>query len=350
MQRLTDRLRRLRATADRGASAVLVGLLAIPLFAVAALAIDIAAMHADKQILQTGADAAALAVAQDCARNECTGTDATAEEMADANTPFGGEATATIVTLDEAAGVVTVRTDSSRNHFFAPVIGQDEGDIAASATAQWGYPTTGSGMLPYIMSYCEVLHQTGATPIVEDGEVVGIDFPEDADPVTFTFSDPKAPKDSGCTGPAGAHMPGGFGWLEATADCTGPVGDVGDWVPSDPGESPPNTCDPSDFEALIGETILVPIFDAASEAGGSHGEYRIFGFAAFTLLEYKLTGQYKTDGSGNLCNGLEKGSGSSLRCIHGTFDRFVDVSGDFDLGTDGPQLGAAVVELTLTED
>ncbi|NNU27250.1 pilus assembly protein TadG-related protein [Isoptericola sediminis] len=345
MQRLTDRLRRLRATADRGASAVMVGLLAVPLFAVAALAVDIAALHADKQILQTGADAAALAVAQDCARDECTGTDATAEEMADANTPLGGDPTATITTLDTAAGVVTVRTDSSRNHFFAPVIGEDEGAVAAVATAKWGHPTAGAGMLPYILSYCEVVHQAGAVEVYEDGALVGVDFPQDAEPVTFEFT---KTSDSDCTGPSGNVLPGGFGWLEGSEGCTGPVGSVGDWVPSSPGESPPNECDPSDFDDMLGETILIPIFSEENASGGANGEYRLLGFAAFTLIGYDFTGQYHSDGDSKLCK--NEGLDPSARCLRGTFEHFVDATGGFELGTDGPQLGAAVVELTLTED
>ncbi|WP_258933500.1 pilus assembly protein TadG-related protein [Nesterenkonia pannonica] len=80
---------------DRGAVGVIVALMLVPIMILAALAIDVAAMHATKQQLQTGADAGALAIAQDCARYEddanCdAGTAAgTAQQMATANVTIG---------------------------------------------------------------------------------------------------------------------------------------------------------------------------------------------------------------------------------------------------------------------
>ncbi len=347
MQRLTDRLsRRFGADRDRGASAVLVGLLLVPLLGFAAIAVDIAAMHADRQMLQTGADAAALAVAQDCARGECGDSAATASSMATANDPFGGPAEATITRLDTDAGIVTVRTDSSREHFFAQVVGFDDAaDLAAAATARWGVPARGAGVLPYVLSYCELIWQAGASPVYEDGVLVGVEFPEDPQAVTFEFT---KTSDSSCTGPSGNVLPGGFGWLTASAGCTGPTVEAGGWVPSAPGESPPNGCSPADFNALRGETVLIPVFDVSNEAGGANGEYRILGFAAFTLLEYEFTGQYVSPGGRNLCRNA--GLDPQARCLQGTFERFVDASGDYELDPDGPQLGVGAVELTLTEN
>ena len=73
MQRLKD---------ERGAVAVMVALLMVPLIAFAAIAIDVAAMWSERQQLQTAADAGALAIAQDCARGTCGNPAQTAQSLA----------------------------------------------------------------------------------------------------------------------------------------------------------------------------------------------------------------------------------------------------------------------------
>lgn len=344
-----------RTQKDRGASAVLVGLLLVPLLGFAALAIDIAAMHADKQLLQTGADAAALAVAQDCAKGECGDPDATASEMATQNNPFGGSAWATITRLDTDEGVVTVRTESSRNHFLAPIIGIDDADIAAAATARWGYPSSGAAVLPFTLGACEILSQVpGLTAQYDDaGNIIRIDFPEDAPPVTVEFT--KTNDVGDCTGPSGLAVPGGFGWLDPGAGCTGPVATIDSWVQTSVGNTLPQGCSNADFLALIGETVLIPIFDQAVD-NGTNAQYHIIGFAAFTLTEYYFGGQNRSPGGQGLCAGMGGGGGggsggndnaNNARCLQGTFERFVDASGEYELDPDAPQLGAAIVRLTL---
>ena len=43
------------------------------------------------------------------------------------------------------------------------------------------------------------------------------------------------------------------------------------WYSSDTGNTPPGGCNPSDFDALIGKTILIPIFDQTNDLGGNNG-------------------------------------------------------------------------------
>ena len=74
--------------AERGATVILIAIMITALFAVAALAVDVSAMHLERRELQGAADAAALAIAEDCARTTCTDLGvvaATAETFADAN-------------------------------------------------------------------------------------------------------------------------------------------------------------------------------------------------------------------------------------------------------------------------
>jgi Flp pilus assembly protein TadG len=74
---------------ERGAVAILVALLLVVLLGVAALAVDIGLIAWTKTQLQTGADAAALAIAQNCAksgRDACqTAASSKAQTLATAN-------------------------------------------------------------------------------------------------------------------------------------------------------------------------------------------------------------------------------------------------------------------------
>ncbi|WP_324650151.1 pilus assembly protein TadG-related protein [Georgenia sp. H159] len=310
---------------DRGATAAIVALLMVPLVAVAAIAIDVAAMYADEQQLQTGADAGAIAAAQDCARGECELAPATAQAMAVANIN-DGDATGTVVALDEAAGTVTVETTTVREHWFAPVLGIDQTPIAARASARWGYPTGGQAMLPLIFSRCELTTQLGGD--LEAGTV-------DSSPRTILF-----PKHSGsdCYGQSGNPIPGGFGWLRPSGECGQTVTVIDGWASSDTGNTPPSDCVPEDFGKWVGQTVFLPVFDDMSGTG-ANGAYRVYGYAAFELTSYYFAGQYRFPYTDAPCDGSD-------RCIGGRFTRFVDLSDDFDFSPDAPNLGAAVVALT----
>lgn len=331
MQRLTRN--------DRGATAAIVALLMVPLLAVAAIAIDVAAMHVDKQQLQTGADAGALAVAQDCARDDCTVTDDTAQAMAASN-KNDGAATGSVVALDRTGGSVTVETSSVREHWFAPVIGIDQTPIETRATARWGYPTGGTAVMPLAFSWCELAAQAGIDVLRDPvtNEVIGLDIPASTPERTILFA---KKSETGCNGPSGNPIPGGFGWLTPhPQDCARTESVIDGWVGSDTGNNVPSACEPADFQRWLGETVLLPIYDATRGTGNS-GEYRVFGYAAFTLTGYKFSGNpdYVYSPYSGSCEG-------SARCVRGSFDRFVDLTDDFDYSPSGPRLGAAVVALT----
>src|SRR5918996_1648236 len=63
-------VRQFRAQPERGATAVLAGVLMVGLVGFTGLAVDGGGTYAKNQELQNGADAAALAAAQECAENE----------------------------------------------------------------------------------------------------------------------------------------------------------------------------------------------------------------------------------------------------------------------------------------
>ena len=78
---------------ERGAIAVLVALLMVVLLGFAAIAVDQGMLYAQKAQMQNGADAAALAIAQDCAKRGTAlcvpAAPGTALQLAKANTNSG---------------------------------------------------------------------------------------------------------------------------------------------------------------------------------------------------------------------------------------------------------------------
>ena len=94
MRRLSSYLARRLAPLgdDAGATIVFVAVILVALLALTAFAVDFGRMWEERRQLQNGADAAALAIAEDCARGLCDGSYdeyATAEIYVDANARDG---------------------------------------------------------------------------------------------------------------------------------------------------------------------------------------------------------------------------------------------------------------------
>jgi Flp pilus assembly protein TadG len=315
MQRLTRRMRR-RPAGERGAAAVVLSLLMVPMLGFAAIAVDVGALYAERARLQTSADSAALAVAQDCARGACGDMLATASAMVAAN---DGAATAAPPVLHSDPLSVTVQGSTPVRHWFAPILGQDSTSVSASATVAWGAPGAGTALLPLTFSWCEFAAQTGGG------------LPSGTTPRTISL-----PKKSGtgCTGPSHMFVPGGFGWLVTDPGTCRATSAVGGRSTSEAGNNPSKGCVPQDLQALSGQTVLLPIFDE-SGGTGSGAWYHVYGYAAFTITGYYFAGQYSWN---KPCSG-------SSRCISGYFTRFVDLSDRFTYTSSGPDLGASILRL-----
>lgn len=310
----------LRIADDRGAIAVFIAILLVPLLGFAAISLDIAATHAERQQLQTGADAAALAIAQDCARKNCGAPADTAQSLATLNSNSGTAVADVDPVPTEESGRVTVRNSAVRQHWFAPVLGVDSTELATSATAGWGSPTGGTSALPMIFSLCDFnKHSVDGRP--SGREQVIVTTPAG----TCTDSVDGSP----------TYLPGGFGWLETDVkkSCNATTR-IGTQAESEPG----NTAKHCDLSTIRDRTILVPIFDDADpgEKGGQGrgAWYMVYGYAAFTVTGYHFSGQSWNPP----CHGNE-------RCISGYFTTMLQEDPDFDYGPGGPDLGAAAVVL-----
>jgi Flp pilus assembly protein TadG len=302
---------------ERGAASVVVALLMVPLIGFAAVAIDVAAMYAERQQLQTGADAGALAIAQDCGRGTCGVVSQTAQALATSNLE-NASSQATVTAL--SATQVTVRNTGIKQHLFAGVLGIDSTVLTASATAAWGSPNRGTAPLPLVFSWCEWQAQTrgGLLSGTTDRVIV---FPEESD--------------TGCIGPTGTTLPPGFGWLDTDPGTCETTSAIADRIGSSTDGGPPTGCTPAGLVARQGQTVVLPLFDGYS-GKGNNATYQIHGYAAFTITGYYFGGQYNW---GSPCGGDD-------RCIRGYFTRVADLTNTFAFGPNAPQLGASIVRLT----
>ena len=321
MQRLTARCRataRPRLGDERGVSAVLVCLLLVPMFGFGAIAVDVGALYAERTRLQLAADAAALAVAADCARGDCGDMATTAQQMVTANV---GAADADPPVLTSDPDTVTVTGGAPTEHWFAPVLGYDSTELTASATVSWGAPERGIAVLPLTFSWCEFQQQT-------QGGV-----PSETTPHTIYFT--KTSNTVGCTGPSENIVPGGFAYLDTPVDECEAASARNERSYSKTGNSVPSTCAPADFAEWLGDTVLLPLFVQSGDTG-NNAWYQVYGYAAFRITGYHLGSHYST--SPQPCNGNQ-------RCVTGYFTRFVELSSAFDFTSDAPELGALVLRL-----
>lgn len=343
MRRMKFRFRRL-VHDERGANAVLIAFLLVPMMGFGALALDVSAQHAELGQLQHGADAAALAVASACANDDvaCIGTaDATAESFLDGNGAIqvAGEATAV---PNVTSRTVTVTAEAEFPHFLASLIDGD-GDpdhttIRTDATAEWGY-IGGGEFIPLAIAECELEHGIAAAGST------GTPFKllTDATP-SGGGSGPPAP--SPCDD---ADYPGGFSWL---TDDNCRISLNPDFVaPGDTGNNTGGTgCGVDFLHDLLDETVLVALYDHVTglAGSGSHGEYTISKFAAFRITGYSavLPGSgATTEYIGSPYNANPYKFTGSERGLQGYFVEYVSIADALLLTSVGTPSDPIVVRL-----
>jgi Flp pilus assembly protein TadG len=320
-------MRRITATADkeRGGIAVFVALTMVVILGFAALSIDVAHLYSERAQLQNGADAAALGVAEYCAKNDCSTPAARANAaslaagLANANANDGSTNVNTF-SLDTSTHSVRIvagakETGGATNAvplLFARALGFSSAQVLATASAQWGTPTAGTIVFPLAIAECK--------------------FSSDPTYVQLLTMDV-----NGCGG-----IPGGFGWVHdmdsTDTKCSvkltaGASNDSGIWFSSDTGASPPSVCTTANVSALRDQTVLLPLYATASGTG-SGGMFFVKGFAAFHVTAYHFSNE-----SWSLSSSIANKS------IRGYFVKYVSLSQAFELGS-SPNYGTAVIRLT----
>jgi Putative Flp pilus-assembly TadE/G-like len=326
---------------EQGVTAVILAVCSTVLLGVAALVIDVGAARVERRELQNGADAAALALAHDCALGSCGNLNATAGNYANLNSlDAASRATASLVGANSVRVVartsdVGVNSDGDGNTIdfnWAPILGGPSGgEVTANATASWGV-AGGASTLPLTFSRCEwdALAGPGVFP-TPPGIIY---FHTSSGPPSLDAPCPNRP--AGMDSYGNITLDGGFGWLEETA-CRTTV--LLGWVSAKSGNG-----HPSCLNNAIGKDFQLPIFDAVAKVGnpgwrpaGCIGSkcYRIYGIATFHVTGYRFPGQT-----------ANPPCGPPQSCLGGYFIKFT-------LGSDGGpfvpgpnDLGTYVVRLT----
>ncbi|MBS1195625.1 MAG: hypothetical protein H6R33_345 [Actinobacteria bacterium] len=341
---------------DEGVSLVLIGVMLAVILGLAGMAVDLGAVYAERRELRNGADAAALAIAEDCGMGTRPCNDptalSTAEQYADANAwdndsavesvnlAFTGPTTGSVRVVtsawDAAAGQAGVRVP------LMSMLGFGRVNVGAAATAIFDHPASGGG-IPLIIGECEFCTAIGGCP-PELGRIFG-----PGTSATLVFKDPSKDPSAPCPAdPAGKDAPGSFGWLDTDGTMCWVETEVElPMLPADPGVSPSTGCDPADLMRILQSPVLIPIYNAIcsdpdgtqcedGDAGGANTYYRVPGWASFQLTDYYLGGQYRHP------SGFSCGTGdSSDRCIRGYFTKNTVYTGKVG----GQNFGVVLVKL-----
>lgn len=330
---------------ERGGISVIVAVMMVALLGFAALAMDVGMLYAERAQLQNGADAAALGVAQKCASNEadpqCTGTSALAAELLNKNA-LDGLSNVKSLTVDKPNRRVTAvggaqETGKPANQvslFLSGVFGTTSTEVNAKTTVEWGSPSKGTTPFPLAISVCQV-----------QGMVDG------AAQLLRSHSDTTA-DDCRPTGPSGALVPGGFGWIVQDPGVCGGYIDVAlNKGGSDTGNNGPVNCDAvlngwaAELTAGRDVVVLLPVFLSVTGTG-SGASYDVESFAAFKVKGWKFSGgttlplnfrNTSTEAGSLACTG-------DCRGIIGQFIKYVSLTDGYVLGAVSPY-GATVVQL-----
>lgn len=339
MRRLT--LTHRKHDGERGAVSVIVALMLVALLGFGAMAVDVSMMYAERTQLRNGADAAALAIAQKCAKSatdpDCLTPTPLATGFANGNAN-DGLSNIKSVALDPVARTVTVTVGSQEaghtpnqvSLFFARVFGLNTTEVNAPATVKWGSPIKGTTAFPITVSICQVRGQTDVMQLLR---------------LHGTGANP------GCFyGPSGAAVEGGFGGLKQDPGQCGAFIDLAKSMANgDTGNNPPPNCEATlnswaaDMNAGKDVIILLPIFNTVTGTG-TNAVFGLTTFAAFKVAGWKVgsTGLPYTfrNRSPDVPAALE--CKEPCRGIIGTFVKYVSLANGYTLGPVNPD-GATVV-------
>lgn len=324
-----------RRDQERGAIALIVAVLvsALVLTGVAALTIDAGSLYAERRVLQNGADAASLALAQICANNindpMCAETSelknylqGLAVDNASVDRPpsiddvcGGGLAAEKFGACDSGAALTDCPSVSTlpanwvqvKTRFLVPSVfaglggaAAYKGTVQACARAAWGQLSTAVNTMPMVLNVC------GWNAATASGTRFGPTNPSPpprtstsvaAPPMPTAYSDfaiqfythtraGESATTCGARTDGGRYYPGGFGWVGTTdnAHCSASFTyDKGLWVMGGSnGAATPSGCRNESLLKFVGTTVYIPIVTAVSGTN-----YTIDGLAAFYVAGYR---------------------------------------------------------------
>jgi len=335
-----------------------------------ALVVDVGRLYAERQELQNGADAAATAIAEECARTPstcATSAPTLADRYANQNAKDGASTVSVICGSAAGTGLapcpaptagltgcvgqlpagtkyVEVRTrtrlsDGSTllpSTFSTSLLGHADYEgtnVGACARAAWGPPSQARGMAVTI-SVCEWNQMTSGGTVFAVDPAQGSP-PASAEKIIYLHTTSGALT---CpAGPSGWNAPGGFGWLdENNGPCATDI-DADGGYGGGTGASASDACKTALAAAAATPHVLpVPIYDGV-HGTGTDTIYHLAGVASFVLTGYAVPGVRRSSSltGRHWCSGDEK-------CLYGYFTRSL-LPSTADLG--GQERGGSVVVL-----
>lgn len=361
---------------DRGAVLLWFAVMSVALLGMGALVVDAGAMWSERRQLQNGADAAALAVAIDCAAGNCASPQQIAKQYADLNADDGTSDIASICGrpspltdcppppgAENGLGFVKVQTGTRNsggggaadqvNFKLAPVLDENNTGrrVTASAAVVWGTPF-GAPIMPFVFSKCAVEPFRQANGTMQFPRVITQMLFHD---YTGTL-DPNDPNQV-CTimqNGVPVNWPAGFGFTgSASTGCSSEVVNLnsysgtGTQTGTIQGENNGNSGSSSCATELIrrfnaGEKVLVPVM-IWREANGGNAVWTIDGFVSATICAFDLTGsdaleldacQGLAGLAGNTACTTSKVGGKMPRRICGVFEPYTLTDGQIGRGSD----------------
>lgn len=318
-----------RLTAESGNVIIVTALLMTTLFGFLALVVDIGASLVRRSSLQTGADAAALAIAKQCAEAVVTGsttcTTSIAQSYFDDNmlggSPVQLDAPVLQTSYDGKVGRITVNGTFQQQPYFAGVLGHGGAQtVRANATARWGPLTAEDAVFP--IAICK-----GPLPPVDQSVTLVIDPASATDPNQCDGSPTEQP----------------FGWIppDNTAECASKITLLpSTYLNVGPVDTPPGgtECD-ARLDELVNDIESGPpqdrqrvlvVYDAA--AGGSPS----YALIALEFTGMRVAGREAHRGSTEACP-------TGQYCIRGVV-RLAETP------TDGPIVDPTLAALPGIED
>lgn len=310
---------RVRKGAERGAVAVTVGLLLVPVAVLMAFGLDFGNAFSQRQALATSADSAALAVAdsQQAMALAAPGTTCPQLVSADSALPAGSANKSSTIALNQvqansgygatiqASDLTTTLTCTGTSSGTLQVVvtvnkavpttlgnlaGVSTLNINRSATADMGVTTKAGGYRP--IGVC----QYQAQQIITDAAAAaaaGQPYPAEIISLSKVWGG------SNSCGTAGA---GNWGWIdcgsgvsastlgaELQTGCNPPIG-VGDTLSGAPGNKGSSTPVHTGMNTVLDTVIDLPVYDTYT-LSGSNTTYHITGFLSVKVCGYDVTSQ-----------------------------------------------------------
>ncbi|MPZ74015.1 MAG: hypothetical protein GEU74_12430 [Nitriliruptorales bacterium] len=281
-----------RLNGEEGSYAIVVGVLFMALVAVLAMTVDGGILNNEREELQNGADAAALAVAYSCARGACDAT--LADEYAVANASGDEATTVEDIDIDMGTQTVTVITRTQDTPMqAAKVFGEETALVRARGRARWG-AIGAAATAPFVISQCDI----DAGVAAQGGDLyetapagTGIVIPFHDSTQADDSLVPACPSHVGMDSDGDGFLPGGFGKIQVEEDCTvhtsveeDPDGTTTTWATVITGVAMP-----PEYKCLELGPMAIPVFgDYRIQPG--HDEYRIINYIGFHVTGWSFPG------------------------------------------------------------